>query len=193
MGAETRERILDAGAELLRRQGYAGTAVKEIVAEASAPFGSLYHFFPGGKEELGVEVVLRSGRLYGRLLAEVAGPQPDVVSGIDAFFREAAVTVEESDYADACPIATVALEVSSTSEPLRRACAQVFEEWMAGLTAYLQTGGVEPDAARALAVQILSLLEGAFVFCRALRTTQPLEDARTAAVAAVRTALRVSQ
>src|SRR5271165_3677256 len=57
----TRDRILDSSAELFRRQGYAGTGVKQIVASANAPFGSLYHFFPGGKEQLGAETLRSSG------------------------------------------------------------------------------------------------------------------------------------
>src|SRR3954465_13853809 len=109
----TRDRLLDASGELFRRQGYAGTGVKQILAEASAPFGSLYHHFPGGKEELGAETIRRSGFLYGMLFAEVVGPAPDVVTGIGDFFAGAAQTLEETGYADACPIATVALEVSS--------------------------------------------------------------------------------
>ena len=68
----TRERIMDSSAELFRRQGYNGTGVKQIVAAASAPFGSLYHFFPGGKEQLGVEVIHHSGALYLDLFAEIA-------------------------------------------------------------------------------------------------------------------------
>jgi AcrR family transcriptional regulator len=189
VGAETKDRIVDAGAELFRRQGYAGTGVKQIVAEASAPFGSLYHFFPGGKEQLGAEVIRRSGRMYGRLLAEVAMPEPDVVSGIEAFFAGAATTLRDTDYADACPIATVALEVSSTNEPLREACADVFGEWIDGMAAYLATAGIDAPRARALSLQVLSLLEGAFVFCRAQRSTEPIDEAGAAAVALVRAAL----
>ena len=49
----TRDRIVQASAELFRRQGYAATGVKQIVTDAQAPFGSLYHFFPGGKEAAG--------------------------------------------------------------------------------------------------------------------------------------------
>jgi AcrR family transcriptional regulator len=60
MPSETREKILDSSGELFRRQGYVGTGVKQIVEEAGAPFGSLYHFFPGGKVELGAETIRRS-------------------------------------------------------------------------------------------------------------------------------------
>ena len=49
----SRERLVEAGAELFGRQGYHGTGIKQVVDAARAPFASLYHFFPGGKEELG--------------------------------------------------------------------------------------------------------------------------------------------
>src|SRR3954468_21770428 len=117
--AGTKERILDTSAELFRRQGYMGTAVEQIAAQASAPFGSLYHFFPGGKEQLGEEVIRWSGAMYLQLFVTVVAEVDDVVDGIEHFFAGAAETLEETGYEDACPIATVALEVASTSEPLR--------------------------------------------------------------------------
>src|SRR5256714_12937446 len=114
--AETRDRIVNSTAELFRRQGYTGTGVKQVVAEASAPFGSLYHFFPGGKEQLGEEVIRWSGGLYLQLFATIAAQAPDPVRAIGDFFSGAAETLRETDYADACPIATVALEAASTNE-----------------------------------------------------------------------------
>ncbi|HEV2922962.1 MAG TPA: TetR/AcrR family transcriptional regulator [Solirubrobacteraceae bacterium] len=184
----TKDRIMDSSAELFRRQGYTGTGVKQIAAMASAPFGSLYHFFPGGKEQLGEEVIRSSGALYLQLFQTIALQAPDAVTAVADFFSGAAETLLETDYADACPIATVALEVASTNEPLRRATADVFETWIAAAAAYFATAGIEADAARALAVSILSLLEGAFVFSRAMRSTWPLEAAGASAVAAVRSA-----
>jgi AcrR family transcriptional regulator len=187
--AGTKERLLDSSAELLRRQGYAGTGIKQILAGAQAPFGSLYHFFPGGKEQLGAETIRTSGRLYIELFAAIAAQAPDVPSAVEGFFDGAAETLLETDYADACPIATVALEVSSTNEQLRQACAEVFDAWIDGATSYFCAGGIEAGAARQLALNMLCLLEGAFVFCRALRSTEPLQVAGASAVAATRAAL----
>ncbi len=189
MASTTKDRIIDSSAELFRRQGYTGTGVKQIVAQANAPFGSLYHFFPGGKEQLGAEVIRSSGQLYIQLFATIAAQAPDVLTAVGDFFAGAADTLRETDYADACPIATVALEVASTSEPLREATAEVFESWIAGATEYFAATSIPRDTARELAFSMLSLLEGAFVFCRAMRTTEPLEIARASAVAAVQAAL----
>ncbi|MGB7685861.1 MAG: TetR/AcrR family transcriptional regulator [Solirubrobacterales bacterium] len=190
MATDTKERILDSSGELFRRQGYMGTGVKEILAEAGAPFGSLYHHFPGGKSELGAETIRRSGFLYGLLLAEYAGPEVDLPTGIRAFFAAAAETLRETEYADACPIATVALEVSSTDENLRRACADVFESWVAGGTERFVLAGLDRATARILVIQMLAGLEGAFVLSRALRSTEPVELAGEASVAAIEAALR---
>jgi AcrR family transcriptional regulator len=186
---DTKERILDITAELFRRYGYTGTGMKQIVADAHAPFGSLYHFFPGGKEELGVEVIRRSGGMYSELFEAIMDAAPDLISGVSDFFAGAAEVLRQTDYADACPIATVALEVASTSEPLRQATADVFESWTVAVSAHLCEGGVTPAEARDLAVLMISMLEGAFILSRATRTTEALEVAGTAAVTAVQAAL----
>jgi AcrR family transcriptional regulator len=167
-----------------------GTGVKQIVADAGAPFGSIYHFFPGGKEELGAETIRRSGRLYGLLLGEYAGPEVELVAGIRAFFEGAAETLRETDYADACPIATVALEVSSANEELRKACADVFEGWIAGGTTRFVAAGIPAERARELVIQMVAALEGAFVLCRALRSTEPLELAGAMVATSIQDAMR---
>jgi AcrR family transcriptional regulator len=190
--AGTKERIMDSSAELFRRQGYTGTGIKQILAAAGAPFGSLYHFFPGGKEQLGAETIRSSGRLYIELFATIAMQAPDVVTAVGDFFDGAAQTLVETDYADACPIATVALEVSSTNEQLREACSDVFDGWIEGATRYFAAAGIAPQTARELALAMLCLLEGAFVFCRAMRSIEPLRVAGASAVASVRGALALA-
>jgi len=178
-----------AAAELFRRNGYTGTGLKQIVMQANAPFGSLYHFFPGGKEQLGEQVIRTSGMAYIQLFDLFIAPAPDLISGIEASFAAAAVTLEETDYADACPIATVALEVASTNETLRRATADVFTAWIAAGAAAFGRFGLPEEAGRRLTIAVVTSLEGAFVLSRALRSTEPLAVAGAAAVAAARAEL----
>ena len=189
MPSDTRDRILNTTAELFRRQGYTGTGMKQIAADAAAPFGSLYHFFPGGKEHLGREVIRTSGRFYMQLFAAVALPAPDVLTAVHDFFAGAAQTLEDTNYEDACPIATVALEVASTNEPLREATAEVFAEWIEGASEYFVLALIPRARARELAFSMLCLLEGAFIFSRAMRSTESLHVAGATAVADVRNAL----
>jgi len=181
----TKERILEASAELLRRQGYAGTGMNQIVAEADAALGSIYHFFPGGKEQLGEEAIRRSGALYGQLIDAVFDPAPDVSTGVSSFFAGAAEHLEATGYEDACPIATVALEVASTNEKLRRATADVFDGWIANVADRFHSAGIPETSAREMASILLALLEGAFMLSRAVRSVEPLRLARRQANAIV--------
>jgi AcrR family transcriptional regulator len=185
----TRDRILDATSELFRRQGYTGTGVKQIVAAASAPFGSVYHHFPGGKEQLGEEVIRFSGHLYGQLIGAFYDPAPDPVTATRNFFAAAAETLRQTDYADACPIATIALEVASTSEPLRQATHDVFEGWLAECAPRLESHGVAPARAREVAISLVALLEGGFLLSRAAKSTEAMAVTGEAAAAMVGAAL----
>jgi AcrR family transcriptional regulator len=185
----TRDRIVDASAELMRRQGYSATGVKQIVTEAKAPFGSLYHFFPGGKEQLGAEAIRVSGALYEQLIPIVFDPAPDLPSAVRAFFAGAAEHLRETDYEDACPIATVALEVSSSSETMRQACAEVFESWIVAGVARHEGAGLSETDARELTIFMVAALEGAFVLARAARSTEALEISGELVAQAVERAL----
>jgi AcrR family transcriptional regulator len=189
MANNTRERIVESSATLFRRQGYTATGVKQIVAEAEAPFSSLYHFFPSGKDQLAAEVIRSSGLFFQQLVESVFDAAPGVVEGVHDCFAGAGETLRQTSYADACPIATVALEVASTNEPLRLATAEVFEGWIRSGTERFAGAGLPQATARELAIAMIAALEGAFVLSRAMRTTEPLEVAGAHAAAAVKAAL----
>lgn len=186
----TRDRILTTAADLLRRKGYTGTGLQEVVDASEAPFGSIYHFFPDGKEQLGAEAIREGGKVYLHLIEAYFDPDGDLVAATRDFFRGAAEVLRASDYEDACPIATVALEVASASEPMRQASAEVFESWVSEAASRFRAAGLPAEAAREVTVVALELLEGAFLLCRAWRSTEPLESAGRAAEGVVRDAFR---
>jgi len=173
----TRERILYAAAELFRRHGYAGTGLNRVVAQADAPFGSLYHHFPGGKQQLAEEVIHAGGAFFQALVTAVYDTESTPEDSVRAVFAGAAETLENSGYQDACPIATIALDIASSNEPLRLATQAVFDRWITALADRL---GNEDHA-----LAVLCALEGAFVLCRAGRTTAPMRAAGEMAAALV--------
>lgn len=189
VATDTRDRILSASGALFQRQGFSGTGIKQILTTAEAPFSSLYHFFPGGKDQLGAESIRLAGAMYQELVEGVFDAAPDVLTGVADCFAGAAETLRATDYADACPIATVALEVASTNELLRMATAQVFTGWITAATTRFASAGIAEMESRELAITVISLLEGAFVLSRALKSTEPMDAAGATAVAAVRAAM----
>ncbi|HSO95509.1 MAG TPA: TetR/AcrR family transcriptional regulator [Acidimicrobiia bacterium] len=186
---DTRARIIGSTAGLFQRHGYTGTGLKQISAESGAPFGSLYHFFPGGKEELAADTLRWSGTGYQLLVEAVLENAPDLLTGLQDCFAGAADVLVATDFADACPIETVALEVASTNERLRLVTADIFDGWIDAITAHLEAGGVTRREARDLGIAFLAALEGAFVLARALKSTEPMYAAARATVAATQAAL----
>ncbi|BBX19566.1 TetR family transcriptional regulator [Mycolicibacterium duvalii] len=184
----TRDRILDATAELYRRQGMPATGLKQISQAAQAPFGSIYHHFPGGKEAITVEVIRREGIRYGEFVgAQLADIHP--LTGIPHLFENAGRNLQAQDYSEACSIETIALEVASTNEKLRVEAAEVFDSWLSGLATWFAPLGLTDAECRRLATITLTALEGAFVLCRTLRSVEPMVCAGHGVQAAVQAAV----
>jgi len=188
--ASTRDRLVAAGIELFQRQGMAATGIKQILAMADARFSSLYHHFPGGKDELAAEVIRTAGVGYQRHVEQVWDQAAGTVASMSAVFEGAAAVLELSDYADVCPVGTVAMEVASTNEPLRLATADVYRSWLDAAQARFSAAGLDTREARQLSLTVVALLEGAFVVCRACRSTEPMLAAGQMAARLVNEALR---
>lgn len=184
---DTQQRISQAAALLFQRQGYVGTGLKQIAAESGAAFGSIYHFFPGGKTDLAESATRQAGAAYRDLTYGVLTSVEEPEKALLLMFETAAAHLAESGYADACPIATLALEVASTDERLRVVTDEVFADWVEVGTGWFARW-VEPDAARDLAASMIMLLEGAFLLARAAREPGPLLVAGRSMVALLRTA-----
>src|SRR5579884_3779273 len=125
---DTRERMLDTAAELLRRQGYAATGWREVVAESGTPWGSQWHHFPGGKEQLTAEALAKaSGDYLNALLRAFGSMHP--ADAVLAWSKLAAAALERSDWSHGCPLATVTLETAHVSDALAQVCDEAFTAW----------------------------------------------------------------
>jgi AcrR family transcriptional regulator len=175
--ATTRDRIIVATNELFRRHGYNGTSLSQISDAADATVGSIYHFFPGGKEALAAAVVETTGEVYRELFESIAAEADGPAAAYVDFFAGAATVLEESDYIDPCPIGTIAREVANTSEPLRHAAERAFDSWISAARAHLVAAGIADDLAAELATVFVATVEGTFVLSRTQRTTVPLAAA----------------
>lgn len=188
----TRMRLIEAALGLFSRHGYAATGIKAVLAAANAPYGSMYHWFPGGKGELGVAVVDHGGAHYRGLLEAQYPPDADIVEATAQSFIEVADLLEATDYADACPIATIALEVASSDEPMRAAAAAAFKSWLEVLEQRMRAAGMTIERAREVAVEVFCLMEGASLLSRTTRSSKPMHTASRAAAKAVAAGLAAS-
>ncbi len=170
---DTRKKMIKTAAALLQRQGYAATGWRQVVAESDTPWGSQSHHFPGGKEELAIEAVAKSGADYERLVHS-AFESGDPAGAVKTWTELASQVLEATDWSDGCPIATVVLEQAHESAAIGDACATVFATWGTAIASGLVGVGVEDDRAETLATVVLASIEGALILARAERDRRPL-------------------
>lgn len=170
-----REQILETTASLMQRQGYCATGLNQIIKESGAPKGSLYHYFPGGKEELAVKAIQTSANLLAEQLQEAIDEMGTVAKGIPHFIRKYATYFEESGYEKGCPITTVTLETANTSEALQIASRDLYHSWCQVIIEHLMTEEWQEDEAREMAIFMMSSFSGALVMGRAAQRIEPLE------------------
>jgi AcrR family transcriptional regulator len=156
----TRERMIVSTALLVREKGARATSIDDVLQHSGAPRGSVYHHFPGGRDELLSEATQYAADFVARRLAKEAAPQ-EVLDRFVAGYRRDLIA---NDFRPGCPVAAVAIESESGLQDL---AADAFGAWQELLTQRL---GDE-----SLAITVLAALEGALILCQAQRDIAPLD------------------
>jgi TetR/AcrR family transcriptional regulator, lmrAB and yxaGH operons repressor len=171
-----RDNLVTTAMRLFRRQGYAATGLQQILAESGAPKGSLYHYFPGGKEALGEAAVELAGRLVAKMLTDLAARHAGHPAAfLDAYCRTMADWMEESDFRSGCPIATTMLETAPESHAMTQIGNKVLDSWIEIIARVLSATQTKRDAARQ-AHLIVAAIEGALILARIRQSAEPILD-----------------
>ncbi|MEO8395991.1 MAG: TetR/AcrR family transcriptional regulator [Chloroflexota bacterium] len=171
-----REDILKTTCDLLELQGYSATGLNQIIKESGSPKGSLYYYFPGGKEELAAQALRAAGEIVLQRIRENLATIESPADAISGFINNIALHVEQSGFRAGGPITTVAMETASSSERLRNECDRIYNEWQAAFADKLQLGGVPESRAKRMATLIISSIEGGVILCRTSQSREPLEQ-----------------
>ncbi|MEK9970973.1 MAG: TetR/AcrR family transcriptional regulator [Ferrovibrio sp.] len=172
--ATTRERFVAMTAKLMSRRGYAATGLNEIVEKSGAPKGSLYHFFPKGKEQLAAAAVDWAAECFEQTLAQAIAQTGSASAAVQALAEQFAIWMEESDFRDGSPLTIVAVETGAFSEPLRQACLRGYQTAADALADRLRRDGKPAKESSDLALWAVASLEGAIVLARTQRSAEPL-------------------
>lgn len=168
------DKIVRATASLIRRRGYAATGVNEIAQASGAPKGSLYHYFPGGKDAIVAEALRYAGKLVHATIEELARSHATPGAVALAYGERLAGWMAQSGFIDGCPITTTMLELHEDQPALATACRDAYRSWRDVFAALLMRAGVETGRAEHLALVAVMLLEGALILSRAERDTGPI-------------------
>ncbi|WP_327145808.1 TetR/AcrR family transcriptional regulator [Nocardia sp. NBC_01327] len=186
MVSESKRRIEVAAAGLLARHGYHGFGLKKLSEAAGLPYGSIYHHFPGGKEEIAVSAITGTGVLVGRMISEAPA---DVFGTAATLFDFMAAKLAASEWTDGCPVGTPALDGGSDVEAVRTACVAAFDAMTAGFTQLLTDMGLPAGESYELSTTIVAAYEGATLLARVRRSDEPLLTVSAALARLIRLSL----
>lgn len=164
----------------MERQGYHGTGLSQIIRESGAPRGSLYYYFPEGKEALAAAAIAEQGARMRAFALTLLGEIEDAVEAVDRLLERLIESFSMSDRCGGAPLAAVALETAGSSERLRTTCADAYAGLIDAFAQKLKQAGHSLQQAQMLATTIVASIEGAVILSRTQRSASPLEQIRAA-------------
>ena len=180
MTSDSREKMIRATVDLLRERGYSGTSLGDVLARSGGPRGSIYHHFPGGKDELVTEALRRYTASIERRIA-APGSAVDTVRALLSAMREG---LRATDFSHGCAVAAVVLDASSAA--VGSPAAEALASWRSVLAGALVRDGFSTQRAARLATLVIAAFEGAIILSRADRDTAPLDAVEAELVALLR-------
>jgi TetR/AcrR family transcriptional repressor of lmrAB and yxaGH operons len=172
--SNAREQILLVTATLLEKQGFHGTGLNEIIKESGSPKGSLYYYFPEGKEQIASEAVLQSGKMTAERIRAGLAESRDPAAAIEGFILKVAAHVEISGFGAGGPLTAVAMETATQSERINAACREAYGMIETAFREKLLESGLPSAKAEQLARFITAAIEGGIILSRTYHTGEPL-------------------
>jgi TetR/AcrR family transcriptional regulator, transcriptional repressor for nem operon len=177
-GQETRQRIVDAAADLIFEQGVAHTTIEDVRAAADVSSSQLYHYFDD-KPALVRAVIEHQADTI------VDGQETFDLSSLDGLraWRDWVIEHQRAlNCRGGCPIGSLGSELAETDPEARAQVSEGFKRWEDAIQSGLQEmharGRLGPDAdPDTLALALLAALQGGLLLTQIERDTKPLEAA----------------
>lgn len=171
----TRDRLIAAMTDALRRRGLHGIGLTELLQAAGAPKGVLYHHFPGGKTELAIAAIDHVVERMTSGLDQLLATTPDPLVAMRQWIRSATERLQRTGFESGCPLATVALESTPDDKALREALARAFARVRDRIALALQVAGLPAERADGVAALIVAAYEGGLLQARVAHSIEPVQ------------------
>ena len=162
-----KEQILEAAARLFEKHGFHATGLNEIIRDSGAPKGSLYYYFPDGKDQIGAETALWSAAQMTERIRFGMSQAKNPAEAVRLLALGIAGAIEQSGVTAGGPLMMLAAESAVRSERLNSACREAYRQMQAVLT---EKFCGDSD----LAEFVLATLEGAILLSRVQHSGDPL-------------------
>jgi AcrR family transcriptional regulator len=150
--------------EVFREHGYEGTSISLVSEKTGLGKGSLYNFFPGGKEEMARAALAEIEGWFQHVVFEPLRNSSDPREGVERMFDGVVDYFRSGRHA--CLIGAFAL--ASSRDRFASEITRYFATWRADLAQALTRKGFDATVSEALSEETLAGVQGALVLARAL-------------------------
>lgn len=184
---EAREKILQTAIRLFHERGFKGVSMDDVADAAALKKANLFYYYPT-KETLALAAVdYATERLRNKVRSQCQGNGSDPIRTVAKIFSDSAAGMRAAGCCRGCFVGNLAQELSDHNEKLRAKISEYFQFWALQLSESLESaqmcGYFSPRLKpRESAEALLSLLEGALLFCKASKRISALENAGKMAV-----------
>ena len=176
----TRNHIIQTGAELIGQKGFSATGLNAILTAAGVPKGSFYHYF-SSKNDFGLAVIDTFAQEYDTKLDRILNDHTrSAVDRLRAYFDTGLETMTSCEFTRGCLIGNLGQELAGQNETFRRRLDTVFQGWEKRFERCVeearQAGDIDASIDPAdVASFLLSGWEGAILRAKVLKSTEPME------------------
>lgn len=181
--ASVRERLIEAGVEMLYRAGFNGSGVQDITDLAGVPKGSFYNHFES-KEALALAALERHWTQGSQRRAILYDESVAPLERLRRYFNLLGEALAARGYARGCFFGNFSLELADQSPAVRDRLSTVFSAWTAAVEHCIrdgqETGAIRRDLdADVLASFLVSAWEGAVLRAKVDKDGKALEQFMT--------------
>lgn len=170
----SKEKILLAASKLFQVKGYNATGLNEILKESNAPKGSLYYYFPNGKEELALASIKIATETITNRLKFTLNEHEDPIAAIQFLIKNIIDDLKKDNQLKDMSLSLIALETYISNEALRKACCDAFTLLSDIYSQKLIEGGIPKNTAEELGRFIQITIEGALTVSVTEKNPLPL-------------------
>ena len=171
----SRETLIESFAEVFRRHGFEGASMSALSKETGLQKASLYHRFPGGKEEMAGAVLAYIDEVIERnIITPLHDPAlpPEKKAGI---LMESIQKIYNGGK-HSCLLNILSYPTTG-KDPFADTIKKTFQTLNKAISGLLRECGADADQADELANTALMLLQGSLVLSRGMNSTKPFQDA----------------
>lgn len=181
MKTDTKQKILETGAELIHLKGFNHTGLQEILNAAGVPKGSFYNYFKS-KEDFGLQVIDHFAGYYTFISRPILeDPALSPLQKIERLLEWFMDFFKSKDYAYGCPIGNLAQEMGDLSPAFRDRLMLAVNIMVDGYSVLLAEAQKDGEISQQLNVReaayfLVSSWHGALLHMKAIKGPEPLEN-----------------